>query len=858
MKKLFTLIALMLFVAVGAQAQGKKEWNFSKGWSEETIADLKADTKNWTIEYNDDGSIKAIKEATKLTGDFIANGNYIKELVGLTRGTAGLSKNNNYLLTTKTFRLNRNNQEIIFPKLANGQTITIVGKSANSTAENRGIKAAYDYMKQIEGPEDNLVRASLGEVTQKWIIETDSPDSVDVKFTMITGGVDFTLFMIDEGDVLPTAKIAYLYDGTEDAAYSYLSQREETVLTPVNVSEATPTAEELQQYDVVVVSGTVPADNAVVSTLKEAMPWVPTLNLNGALYTPWGYGEPVMSAVNIAVINNLKHDLFEGFQEDQDYFMVDGMSVLQFGDDAFYEVKLGDYFAGDAVPVVDGNDPTVAAIHLHNINHNGYIYMPYAPTYTDGALKVLEHALTLLHQSKSAITPATAPSVSLEYKDMATIVTLTAPKLPKAKIYYTTDGSDPTTSSTEYTEPFTVYNVCTVKASAIAEGYTLSAPAEMFVDIKSQPATPQISSVEEEGKTTVTLSGNYGDDVKIWYNFVGSTDTLQSTVYTEPFVITMPQDVTAYAVAGGAVWSETAEQRVLVRNPRVVIDVAGHFTAPQWTGDNNPDGLTVNNGKGMFSWGASAVSQYVGEGTPGEDPETGDEIIIYGPEDLREQECVNEPGDNPQWVLKSRGTCLIWQNTTAQTTNFGQDSNYNPIASTDVDQLFPVTKNDIQFYKFAADETPNGSIESINKYQAPLDVVVLANMAGGPLLAQVSADGETWTTIGQMEKTGFSRMWGKGTMSYNGTDEVYVRVTMETASAGVKVFDIYVANQGPESQALLDKLNEEYGQGVAVIRTSSSLPAGIYTINGTRVSSLQRGLNIIVGRDGSVRKMVKE
>jgi hypothetical protein len=295
----------------------------------------------------------------------------------------------------------------------------------------------------------------------------------------------------------------------------------------------------------------------------------------------------------------------------------------------------------------------------------------------------------------------------------------------------------------------------------------------------------------------------------------------------------------------------------------VVIDVAAHFSAPQWTADNNPNGLAVANGKGMFTWGASAVSMWR-EGTGTEettvDPETGDEIVVitHQPEDMRDLEVVNEAGDNPQWALKSRGTCLIWQNTGAQTSNFGQDSNYNPSASTDVDPLFPVTKNDIQFYKFQAGETPNASIETLNKYQAPLDVVVLANMAGGPLLAQVSPDGEQWTTIGQIEKTGFARMWGKHTMSYDGTDEVFVRITQEEISAGAKVFDIYIANQGQQSLALLEELNRELdnADGIQELQPTTKTATVIYNLNGVRLNGTHRGVNIIRHSDGTIRKVM--
>jgi hypothetical protein len=208
MKRIFTLSVLALLLNVlGAGAQDKKTWDFTKGVSDETIANLTAD-KNWTVTNNDDGSFKQANEAAKLSGKFMANDEPIKELEGLELGTAGLSKNNNVILMPNRFRINRDKMELVFPSLKNGQTITIVGRSANATAEDRGIKAAYDYMQLIEGPEDCLIKASLGEVTLKWQVVTSETEPVDIKFKMITGGVDFSLFMIDEGDAPETTQIA--------------------------------------------------------------------------------------------------------------------------------------------------------------------------------------------------------------------------------------------------------------------------------------------------------------------------------------------------------------------------------------------------------------------------------------------------------------------------------------------------------------------------------------------------------------------------------------------------------------------------------------------------------------------------
>lgn len=854
MKKFFTL-ALLALLSLTVQAQDKKTWDFSKGWSDETLENLEKGS-----EWNKDGS--SWKETGKFgSGAFVANGEPIKELIGLERSSAGLSKNNNYLLTDNTFRLNRNNMELKFPSLKNGQKLTIVGRSANATANNRGVKPMYDYMVRVDDDKDNnlilgsQVEGSKGTYTFVYEIQTAETGEVPVGIKMITGGIDFTLFMIDDGDPVQITKIAYLYDGTEDDISSYLAVREETNATLINVTTTAVTAEELKGYDVVIVSDKMPADNAAADAVKEALPWTPVLNLNPALYAKWGYGTTT-TAMTVGVVKDTKSKLLTDMTIDES----EGIKFINLSGESISAIKLGDYFAGDAMPVtamdLEGTPiDDYAVAHIHNEKHNAYIYMPHEA----GGI-MIGNAINMLAESKSEITPAAAPVVKQEFKDQNTNVTISAGRnLPKTQFFYTTDGSDPTVESTLYTDPVNFTAPCTFKAVAIAEGYTVSEVTSLDILIHEQPKTPNIVAERADGKTTITLTCET-PDVDIWYNFSeAGADTTKSTKYTEPIVITMPQNVTAFSVAGGAVFSELAQQRVLVQNPRVVIDVAGHFEARQWTADNNPDGKAVANGKGMFSWGASAATMYTGNGHTETDPETGDEKTVYGPEDMRELEVCNEPknGENePEWVLKSRGTCLIWQNLTPQNTNFGDDSNYNPSASTDVDELFPITKNNIQFYKFQGGEPGNASIETINKYQAPLDVVVLANMQGGPLLVQVSADGAEWKTIGEIAKTGASRMWGKFSAAYDGTDEVYVRVTQTEASGGAKVFDIYIANQGEKSKALLEDLNNELTGIETVADYTAKATKGIYNINGIRQQTLRRGLNIIVTADGKAKKVM--
>ena len=871
MKKLFTLIALLAVTAMGVHAQEKKTWDFTKGLSPETIENLNADATNWTANGADsDGNTNnwqnAVKPSTteplKANGEVIAETNHLLFDIGKNKG------NSIHLATTK-MRLTRDNTIITFPQLKRGQRVTIVGRSANGSATDRGIAPVQDYLTLVDGTTTNgnciflgnQVDGSLGTYSFTWEVQAESNDPVDVQFQLKPkGGIDFTLFMIDEGDQAKVINVAYVSDGSQDAVSSYLSARQNTQLTAINAA-AMPSMEELCLYDVVVIGPTVPAEGPVAQTLKELLPWTPVLNLNAQLYDTWGYGQPVMPTSEWARIVNMRHALFNNLTIDGGEIISDDditAIIMSASGEPLQGVVLGSYFEGDAVPAVgmeDGDAP--AMMHVHNANHNSYVYLPSVSNYTTSGLAVLENALTLLADSKRDITAATAPSISRVYKDLATEVTIKAPSLPKAQVYYTTNGKEPTTASTLYEGTFVLTQPCTVKAVAIAEGYTLSSVAELAIEIKEQPKTPAIAYEMEDGKTTVTLNCETEDAV-IWYNFDNTTDTIKSARYAEPFTIQMPQNVTAFSVAGGEVWSEVAEQRVLVRNPRVVIDVAAHFDAANWN--------SWSNGNGVFPWGKTAQQAYEQEETFQYDDQgelvtddNGEPVTITVVGDLMaEAVTFEEPGDEPHWLIKSYGEAVIWQNNGASTDKVGTDEGgYYPSVAEDIDPLFPVTKNDIQFSAVYKNDLPNASIETMTKYQAPLDIVVLANMEGGPLEAQVSADGENWQTVGdEIEKTGKKRMWKKYTRMYDGTDQVFVRLAHRSGSVAEKVFDIYIANQGEQSLALLEQLNAELS-GIETVGTAKAkTPAGIYTLGGTRLAKMQRGLNIVVQADGSVRKVM--
>ena len=83
-----------------------------------------------------------------------------------------------------------------------------------------------------------------------------------------------------------------------------------------------------------------------------------------------------------------------------------------------------------------------------------------------------------------------------------------------ATIYYTIDGTNPTTESTVYSEPFSVENTTTIKAFAVKENMTDSRVATATYTIKTPGASTTFEKVTnanqiEAGKRYIFVSGNY-------------------------------------------------------------------------------------------------------------------------------------------------------------------------------------------------------------------------------------------------------------------------------------------------------------------------------------------------------------
>jgi hypothetical protein len=866
MKKLYavSLSALMLFASVDAVwAQSRKTWDFTKGWSDATKENLNADA-NWVTNRTDatTGVATGWKDGTLLSGTLTANGEVISELEGLVFGTASLNKGgNNFLLDPGSIRMSRANSVVNLPKLANGQQVTIEAKSANSS-DARGITANTDVLVKESGPEGDVAAGSEGHQTWVWHVATESEDSVDVSFKILNGGVDIYLIQIDrgdEGDMDEATRVAYLYDGSiegydveSDPIYLYtaIGELETSTINLANYDSSEKSlADSLETFGVVVYSQNITGATPNVDLLFSELNRVPILNLNASLYEAWGQGSvvtPSPSSSNFTLSESAAEStLFEGCGvtgTEYPFFIeegaVEGTKVLA------YQLNEGSEFADDEVlATVNGAN----AIHVHGTK-NTYMLLPFSAEFAlddNGDLlfdtQIFNNAISYLADSKAKVQTASKPAVKFTYEDGKTTVTLSS-GITGAKIFYTTDGTEPTTASTRYTEPLVYTTEGVISAIVTAPAYNQSNVLSETVIVKTQLAQPTYSVQVNGGVAEVTLQAAEGN---VYYNITGAADTLKSSKFDPEtgLQITRPTILTAFAAADGKLPSELIEFAVDLADKTYYNDTLVHLTFQEegWTPGTN----LVAQTKYFSDIKADSTITVNEDGTQ-------DTTYTYQPlGELYEVETIEG------WKVQSYGQRIL-----VQTTGTSENvmSSYGPATALDAG----ATKNALSFLQAGASGDPaTAALISTTTYAAPFVIGVhftgQAESGDGKLdgtyrealAVSVSTDGETWTLVDTLA-TNYMKLMSYQTAEVAGTGNYYVKVaSANPAKTSNKqktmIFDVRL--YGPTA--------ERPSVGIAEVMTDAAKTVKsvrMYNLAGQQIRVATPGVNIIrtVYTDGSV------
>ena len=208
-------------------------------------------------------------------------------------------------------------------------------------------------------------------------------------------------------------------------------------------------------------------------------------------------------------------------------------------------VTITDSTAGAAIYyTIDGTTPTTSS-------------SLYSGPITVSSTKGFKAIATAPGYSKSAVTSASytiavpTPIFTPKGGTYTSVQSITiTDSMPGASIHFTTDGTTPTTASNLYSGPITVLATQTIKAMAVASGYSNSAvsTATYTIGAASPVFSPKGGTYTSAQSVTITDST---PGAVIYYTTDGSTPTTSSKQYSGAIDVSSSQTLKAIAVASG-------------------------------------------------------------------------------------------------------------------------------------------------------------------------------------------------------------------------------------------------------------------------------------------------------------------
>ena len=857
MKRIFTLSLLALFVALGANAQAKKSWDFTK-WSSTTLSNLEADaaaggraSATWTsLEKAADGTStendnRAYWLNNATAGAFSANGAAIPELEGIElasgTGTRWLAVAHDIPSTSlgeyagsKYLWMGGKDKSIIIKDVKPGAIIEADVES-HKPAEGRGINLVVNGS-NLEFLEGTATPTTLTHC--KWQVPTEGIETETVDVTIKnTNGCHIYRIDIDGGDD-PTEeakKVAYIHEGSDldsDFAYIALTSSGAIEATAIDINSEAISREALLEYDVMVIAPSVTflKYNEVFSGTVFFMP---VINLSSTLYTLANSAKLVTSADGTMTIpaEYEESELFTDVAIDE--------GVLDLGIDSYTALEYDEPFNEDKIYAKSGDN---VAIHVHNAARNAYMYIPGEITQSEVAMTLMPNAVAMIAPTKRALAKTANPVITTVQSDGMTTVSITC-TTPGATVLYKEAGSEDWYA---YNNPLEVTHDLTIVSMAFAEGYDDSDEVTADVTIATQAAAPTISVDKQSGKSVVTISG----EGTIYYNYANETAVAASAEYSTPLELTRPRTVTAFVVAEGKLQSEAVSvdvdvEGVLLRDSKVssfVADKALYHDPMEGSGSYSSKVAYY------FSWNKSGQSCYTDEVDHTEivkDSEGNDSTVYFykmGPEEIFPNDTIAGAADY-EWVIASCGQVVNWSSDAPMTGMVGDEGGRYPGT---VDDAGCISKANITFGKVSGVATAN--IRSQKKFVGPFDVEVYVgngNSSSQPTAEiQISKDGVTWEKLADCNIWPIRRCYMRTVASYNGTDEVYVKLQNTGKTQSAMVYEINILVNTEENASAITNLTNPKPQ---------NLTNAIYNLAGQKVSADYKGIVIKNGKKVMVK-----
>lgn len=871
MKRILSLGLLAVLALTASADDVRKLWDFRKGFSQTTLDNLAADatlsTATWT---NNSTSGFYESKARSAEGELTCKVNGEDWVIPETEGLKFHGKTAKHInIQFESSKLGphvwlngkKSEDAVTIPSIPAGEKVTVIYSSHKDT-EARGFKVSTDGFADADG---KTQWTSTGIDT--FVVINNNAETSNLKIST-TNGAHIHYICVGEApaEEEQTTNIAYLYDSTcegYDASYDlpYLlvsTWAQETygsqgVVTKFDVSSdmSQVTRDSLAFYDLVVISNAINNTNSYVSNIKEAIAFVPMLNVGSALYAAWGYGNSKASDTHKLTIGTAakKSNIFttsDGSMIDEDgnvALLQEGIAITG------YEPSEDGIFASDSVWAKAGE---VNAIHVHNAKRNTYMLLPIGDGSIDEANgpALFYNAAAKVIATKSGLTTAPKASISEEYHHLYTTITLKS-SVSGTAIYYTTDGSTPTTSSTPYTEPFDINTKdVTVKVLAISEGYLPSEIAERTVKIYELAKQPTISVEKQDSKSIVTITPAEDGDV-VSYNYTGSNQAARSSIYEAPITLTKHASITAFTLAKeGYLQSESVTEDVAVNGEKVRIDVVAHFDANKadWSlAGANPSYYVGKNGYAFYT------DEIVSTKTL-KDQEGNDSIVNT----YKAQDSLTVVNPANGWEVKTYGQVVSWESNTIGH-DVGSPDAYNPATAYDdgeeLTSNYHITMGKLTSNSDGVAGSPNVCLQSTVAFQAPFDIVAIFGGKGSKMQVAVTTDtlSGNWTPIDTIYSPNLSddskgRTYARNIVSYEGTDQVFVKLAALNTSG--RLFNVIVKNASEKSQQYTG-IVEIAGKAT----TGKPVSTMVYSLNGARRNATAKGINIVkeTYADGTVK-----